>query len=117
MLGVITLLCGMAIGGALTLAIQATARTLALRPRHPALPPATARKLARAARRNRADLRLVMRPLVDMRPAREVGVRVRAGDEAYAFRDGPPRLERLAEPPTFLPSLYALDNEDTHNGR
>jgi hypothetical protein len=79
---------------------------------HRKLPPATPRAIALAARRNRADLRLVMRPL-DMRPAREIGVHVRARDEAYAVRADPPRLERLSEPPAFLPDVRAFDEEHT----
>lgn len=86
MIGVVILLAGMAIGAVVTVAIEYTWRTLALAgPRYPALPPATARQIDRAARRNRADRRRLL-------PAREL-----------VFRDQPARLERLSEPPSFDP--------------
>jgi len=56
------------------------------------LPPATPRAIARAARRNRADLRRVL-------PGREVGVRM--VERPYVFRDNPPRMERLPSGEAF----------------
>jgi hypothetical protein len=74
------------------------------------LPPATPRAIARVARRNRADLRLVLRPMPGL-PAREVGVRV------TSVRVVPPHeldRPRLGEPPSFLPDVEAFDREPTH---
>jgi hypothetical protein len=58
---------------------------------HRPLPAATPRAIARAARRNRADLRRVL-------PAREQGVRVVA-TRPLVFRADP----ALGEPPSFDP--------------
>lgn len=104
MLGLLAALfvAGMATGAALAVAViyQLPA------PARPALPAASARQVARDRRRNRADLRRVL-------PAREQGVRV-VDAQPLVFRDIPPRLERLSEPPSFLPDVRAFDEDPTH---
>lgn len=69
------------------------------------LPPATPRAIARAARRGRLDLSCV-------RPAHEQGVRV-VETRPLVFRDHPPRLERLSEPPSFISPIGDFDEGHT----
>lgn len=90
--GAVAGLCGRALIVSLSV-LSSAARPVGLLPDTRPLPPATLRSLARAARRNRADLRRVL-------PARTAGVRF------LDRRDYD--LPRLLEPPP----LTAFEQED-----
>ncbi|MCA1833065.1 MAG: hypothetical protein ABR520_11390 [Mycobacteriales bacterium] len=94
---IIIFLAGALFGGAVV--VVAIAVTKLRRAR--ALPPATTGQLARAARRNRADLRSVMQPM-------RAGVVLRMDEHRRA------QLPVVAAPDVELVDVSAFDEEHTH---